>query len=90
MIRVEVLDTINREIRNEKGRRVTEEDTLRDAGLDSFGITMFFCALDDKYSYFAKGGYGKNPFAEIQYDQITIREIIDTCVSENITTENPQ
>ena len=76
----EVLAFINKAIRDEKGTRVTIESSLRDADLDSFGITMLFMAVDDEYSYFTKGKYGKNPFDEIKYDTITIKEIVSTCI----------
>ena len=76
----EVLEYINSEIREERGTRVTIDSSLRDADLDSFGITMLFVALDGEYDYFTKGGYGKDPFKEIQYDKITIREIVETCM----------
>ena len=81
-----VLDYINVIVREEKGNRVDETSTLRDAALDSFGITMLFIALDERYQYFKKGGYGDNPFKEIHYDTITIKEVIATCLLEVTNT----
>ena len=89
-MRAEVLAKINKIIREEKGRRVTEENTLRDADLDSFGITMLFVALDEEYQYFTKAGYGDDVFKVIPYDTLTISEMIDICVSETTTTLSPQ
>ena len=89
-MRTEVLAEINKVIREEKGRRVTEESTLREAELDSFGITMLFIALDDEYQYFTKAGYGEDVFKVIPYDTLTISEMIDICVLETTTTSSPQ
>ena len=89
-MRTEVLDKINKVVREEKGRRVSETSTLRDAELDSFGITMLFIALDDEYQYFAKAGYGDDVFKVIPYDTLTISEMIDICVSEITTISSPQ
>lgn len=78
----QILKSINTVIREEKGTRVTLDSTLRDANLDSFGITMLFITLDDLYKYFTKGKYGDDPFSEIPYDTITIKEIVNTCLLE--------
>ena len=77
----EVLTVINEIVREEKGTRVTIGSLLRDAELDSFGITMLFIALEDEYGYFAKAGIEEDPFKMIAYDTITIREIVETCMS---------
>jgi len=77
----EILKLINDTIREEKGTRVDINSTLLDAELDSFGITMLFLALEDEYNYFDKAGLGEDPFSEIKYDTITIKEILDTCLS---------
>ena len=82
-MRCDVLAVINEAVREEKGTRVDETSTLRDANLDSFGITMLFCELDATYAYFSKMGNVKDPFAVIPYDTITIKEIIDTCLLES-------
>lgn len=89
-MRSEVLERINKIVRDEKGRRVSENSTLRDAELDSFGITMLFTALDDEYQYFVKAGYGDDVFKVIPYDTLTISEMIDICVSETTTISSPQ
>lgn len=76
----EVLDKINEIIREEKGNRVTINDTLVDASLDSFGITVLFIALDDEYGYFKDIPEGEDVFATIPYATITIREIVSKCL----------
>ena len=90
MTNAEILDFINTEVRNEKGTRVTIDSLWKDTNLDSFGHTMVFCALDDKYQYFSKAGYGKNPFAEIPYSTLTVAEVIDTCMLETTPTSSLQ
>jgi hypothetical protein len=83
----QILETINDVVREEKGKRVDINSTLRDAELDSFGITMLFIQLDDKYQYFTKAGLGDDPFSNIEYDTITIAEIVTTCMLETTATE---
>lgn len=85
-MREEVLTYLNKLIRAEKGNRVTEESTWLDASVDSFGTVMVFMALDSKYDYFRKGGYGEDPFKEIPYTTLTVKEIIDICTLETIST----
>ena len=81
----DIIDYMNNIIREEKGSRVTINSSLRDADLDSFGITMLFIALDDEYQYFTKGQYSDNPFCEISYDTIMISDIVETCKLETIS-----
>ena len=81
----DIIDYMNNIIREEKGSRVTINSSLRNADLDSFGITMLFVALDDEYQYFTKGQYGDNPFGEISYDTIMISDIVETCKLETIS-----
>ena len=81
----DIIDYMNTIIREEKGSRVTIDSSLRDADLDSFGITMLFIALDDEYQYFTKGQYSDNPFSEIAYDTKMIRDIVETSILETIS-----
>ena len=81
----DIIDYMNNIIREEKGSRITINSSLRDADLDSFGITMLFVALDDEYQYFTKGRYSDNPFGEISYDTIMISDIVETCKLETIS-----
>lgn len=85
-MREEVLEYLNKLIREEKGNRVTEESTWLDASVDSFGNAIIFIALDGKYNYFHKCGYGEDPFKEIPYKTLTVKAIIDTCTLETTTT----
>lgn len=84
-MREEVLEYLNKLIREEKGNRVTEESAWVDASVDSFGQVLVFMGLDSKYGYFTKGKYGDDPFKEIPYSTLTVKEIIDTCTLETTT-----
>ena len=83
-----VLAFINKTIRAENGNRVTEDSKFVDAQLDSFGTAIFFMELDHEYELFAKMGYGEGEdvLSHIDYANITIKEIINLCTSETITT----
>ncbi len=82
----ETLEVINGLIREEKGNRVTLDSTLLDADMDSFGITMLFLDLDDKYDYFKDIPADVDPFTTINYGEITIQEIVDQCILTSTTT----
>ena len=84
MTRADVLEQLNTEIRAEKGNRVTEDSMFTDAGLDSFGTTLVFLALDNTYGYFDKCGYKEDQFKQIPYSTLTVKEIVDVCISETI------
>jgi len=82
---MEVLEFINSKIREEKGNRVTLANILTDANLDSFGVTVLFMELDDKYNYFGDIPIKTDPFATVDFSNITIKEMVDKCIS-NITS----
>ena len=87
-MRAVVLEFINKVVRSENGNRVSEDSKFTDAKLDSFGTAIFFMELDHEYDLFAKMGYGEGEdvLSHIDYANITIKEIINLCTSENITT----
>lgn len=76
----EILEFINSKIREEKGNRVTLDSLLIDAELDSFGVTVVLLDIDEEYDYFTKAGYGEDPWKEIQFATISIKEIVDSCL----------
>jgi len=76
----DILDTMNQVIREEKGMRVTINSSLKDANLDSFGYTVLFLELDDKYNIFIDVPVGEDPYATIDWDTITVREVIERCM----------
>lgn len=72
MTREDILDTINELIEEEHGNAVGPEDTVISSGIDSFGITMVFVELNNKYNV-----YGKDEFKDIDFENITAGDIID-------------
>lgn len=82
----EVLAFINEHVRAEKGTRVNINSTLRDADLDSFGITVVLLELDEKYAYFSDIPDDVDPFTTVAYDTITIKEMVDKCLLMSTTT----
>jgi len=76
----EVLDFINEKIREEKGTRVTPNNVIKDANLDSFGYVVLFTEIDDKYGYFGEIPVGADPFEKIDWENLTYREVIEQCL----------
>ena len=76
----EVLAFINGVIKTENGRRVTIESLVRDADLDSFGHTVLFLELDSKYGYFDDVPKGQDVFEGIDWENITVREVLNKCL----------
>lgn len=83
----EVLDEINKLIRQEKGNRVTLENKLHEAELDSFGTVTLFLELDQKYNYFGDVPDGEDVFTTINFAEITIQEVVDKCILMSTTTK---
>lgn len=83
----EVLDEVNKLIRQEKGNRVTLENKLHEAELDSFGTVTLFLELDQKYSYFGDVPDGEDVFTTINFAEITIQEVVDRCILMSTTTK---
>jgi len=81
----EVLDFINTTIREEKGSRVTIASKLIDSELDSFGYTVLFLELDEKYGYFSDIPVEVDPFSTIDFPTISVEEMITKCLSNNTT-----
>ena len=75
----DILDFMNSKIREEHGNRVNMESKWVDAGVDSFGTTMVFLDMDEKYKCFDKEWFS----AHIdKWDQLPIREIVERASSE--------
>lgn len=76
----EVLEFINKTIHSEKGVNVQVGQKLIDAELDSFGITVLFMDLDTEYQYFKDVPDDVDPFTLIDFQHITIKEMVDQCL----------
>ena len=77
----EILNAINEISVAEKGSRVSNlEAMVRDLDLDSFGYTVLMLGLDDKFGLFSDVPEGTDPFSTIDWDNITIKELVDRCM----------
>lgn len=73
----QMLASINKIIREEKGSRVTEKSLLTDAQLDSFGITVLMLDIDAQYNIFGSLDSKIDPFSCIKYDTLTIQDTLN-------------
>ena len=76
----EILETLNKAIRNEKGNRVTIDSKWTDAEVDSFGTVMIMMELDSKYGIFKNVLDGEDQFKGINFEELTIRELVQKCM----------
>jgi len=76
----EVLEFLNIKIREEHGNRVTIESKWMDAQVDSFGTTMVFMEMEEKYECFPKQWFQSNMG---KWDQLTVREIVEKVINES-------
>lgn len=74
-----VLNFFNTLIRGEHGNRVTMESKWIDSGVDSFGTTMIFSDLDEKYKCFPKEWFHEHIG---RWNQLTVREIVERVINE--------
>lgn len=87
----EILEFLNSKIREEHGNRITMENLWMDAEVDSFGTTMVFLDMDEKY-----GGFNNVWFRSVDNWQstvdengtvlkqgITIKEIVERALDES-------
>jgi len=56
---------------------VDGSEKFKDLGLDSFGATMFFLELDDRYQYFGTSKSKEEFFKGINWNTLTVNDIID-------------
>ena len=80
----EILTYINKVVRAEKGNKVTIDDRVIDTDLDSLGLLILFVELDWKYKYFRDTPNDSDPFNGLDYKKITIKQLVDKCMSTNI------
>ena len=77
----EVLEFLNEKIREEHGNRVSIDSMLSDAKLDSFGLTVVFFSMDEKYGCYNNEWFMSHT-AE-QWKNMTIRYIVERAVNES-------
>lgn len=77
LTRESILEELNEIIEEEDGVATEDEDTLfKDLGLDSFGSTMFFLEVDDRYNYF-KGQTKEEFMKSVNWQNLRVKDIID-------------
>ena len=75
---MEALEYMNELIREEHGNRVTMESKWSDAEVDSFGTTMVFLAMDEKY-----GCYSNDWFRSVtNWKDMPVIEILERITNE--------
>lgn len=79
MDRIDILNYINKVIKKERGKEVTEESTIADSELDSFSYALFWLSLENKYGKFYDDEIEKIPMSEIKVGQI-IDKVVENVV----------
>jgi len=75
---MEIFNEINKLIREQHGMRAKSPSSkLIDSELDSFGHTMLFMELDAKYGYFEGIPEDEDVFAKVEWETITVQDIIN-------------
>lgn len=72
----EILAFINAKIREEHGSTVTIDSAWTDADVDSYGSTMVFFELDEKY-----GCFDKNWLSEVKGSTLMVRDLVDRVIN---------
>jgi acyl carrier protein len=87
----EILDRLNEIIVEEKGTPVTMKSMWTDTGLDSLGTVITIATLEYHYpNMFADLPNDADALATIDFENLTIREIIKKCVlSSNTASPEP-
>lgn len=74
---MDALETLNKFLREEHGNPVTVDGMWKDTGVDSFGTTMVFCDMDEKY-----GCYNKDWLNSVDWETLTIRDVLGRISNE--------
>lgn len=71
-----ILDFINSKVREEHGNRITIDSMWIDANVDSFGTTMVFLEMDEKYGCFDKDWLSVTKISELSIKEI-VKKVLD-------------
>ena len=78
MNRQEVLYIINEIIEEEHGSAVTEDSTLIECGIDSFGYALLFVGIESQVlNCSGKKVFTDKVFGNINPSEISVKELID-------------
>jgi acyl carrier protein len=75
----QILEFLNSKIREEHGNRITIDSMWTEADIDSFGTTMVFLDMEEKYGCFPKEWFQSNTG---KWNQLTVREIVERVLDE--------
>jgi acyl carrier protein len=76
MNRSEILEFINEVILEEHGTAVSEDNLLKDCGIDSFGYAILWTSVESKYEC----KLSKEVMSTVDYDKFTVKDMIDMVV----------
>lgn len=76
MTREEILKYINKVVKKEHGKPVTEDSCILDTELDSFSYAIFWLSLENKYGKF----YTEEEVNKLDYSKTSIKTIIDKVI----------
>lgn len=86
----DVLNFLNQRIREEHGNRVNIDSKWIDAEVDSFGTTVIFLDMDEKYGCFNKEWFSNvvwvdelDPEGNVLAHGLTIRDIVERVKNES-------
>lgn len=74
----DILDFLNKQIRAEHGASVTINSMWSDANVDSFGTTVVFLEMEEKYGIFDRDWFSTTNFATL-----TVRDVVEKVVNES-------
>ena len=74
----EILTKLNNLIKNEHGSKVTIDSMWIDANVDSFGTTVVFLDMDDKYKC-----YSNEWFRSVDWEKMSIKAIVEKALNES-------
>lgn len=86
----EILDRLNEIIVEEKGVRVTMDSLFSDSELDSLGTVITIATLEADYPIFKDLPKDADALSTINFETLTIRELIRQCVLSTTTTSQEQ
>lgn len=78
----EVLDFLNSKVREEHGQLLTIDSLWYDSQIDSFGTTVVFLEMDEKYERFDNEWF--NSMDAIQWKELTVKSIVERAMNESI------
>lgn len=76
---MDTIETLNGFLKAEHGNPVSIENMWSDTSIDSFGTTMVFCDLDEKY-----GCFNKDWLNSVDWSTLAIKDIVERVANESI------